>query len=324
MRELVITYNEENQRLDRFLGKYLNQAGKGFVGKIIRKKTVKVNGKKADPSYKLQQGDVVELFLSEETFHAMRKEKEIHREVPVWDSRGKADPSIAYEDERLLVWNKPWGVLTHGSDDGVVESAIRYLIETGAYKPEDERIFVPSSTNRLDKNTSGLVFIPKDNGMRIELNEKWKKDEVQKFYLALVRGAHHKEQELTGFLVKDAGSNQVSISDRYTKGSKAVRTSIRPLEVWGEYTLLEIHLHTGRSHQIRAHLQSIGTPVVGDPKYGNLALNRDLRHRYGLKRQFLHNHKTIVTNYEEQGDLVVEASLPEDLERVLAALKRGE
>lgn len=324
MRELIITHNEENQRLDRFLGKYLNQAGKGFIGKIIRKKTVKVNGKKAEPSYKLLQGDVVELFLSEDAMLTLRREKEAQKEIFAGEGKGEIPPSIAYEDDRLLVWNKPWGVLTHGSDDGVVESAVRYLIASGSYKPEEERIFVPSSTNRLDKNTSGLVFIPKDNTMRMVLNEKWKKGEVQKYYLALVHGVLSEPRELTGFLVKDTNTNQSTVSVRETKGSKAVRTSIRPVESSNGYTLLEIQLHTGRSHQIRAHLRSIGSPVAGDPKYGDPALNREDRIRYGLERQFLHNHKTIVLNYKERGNLVVEAPLPKDLEQMWAALKRGE
>lgn len=324
MRELIITHNEENQRLDRFLGKYLNQAGKGFIGKIIRKKTVKVNGKKAEPSYKLLQGDLVELFLSEDTLLTLRREKEGQNEIPAGKGKVETPISIAYEDDRLLVWNKPWGVLTHGSDDGVVESAIRYLVATGSYKPEEERVFVPSSTNRLDKNTSGLVFIPKDNSMRMVLNEKWKKGEVQKYYLALVHGVLTEPRDLTGFLVKDANTNQSTISLRETSGSKAVRTSIRPVESSNGYTLLEIQLHTGRSHQIRAHLQSIGAPIAGDPKYGDPALNREVRIRYGLGRQFLHNHKTIVMDYEKRGDLMVEAPLPKDLERMWTALKRGE
>lgn len=320
MKEFVITENEENQRLDRYLGKYLEKAGKGFIGKIIRKKYVKVNGKRPQPGYMLQKGDKLELYLAQETIDKFARDKgPQHRKMVQGKADGEKLP-IAYEDENLLVWNKGPGILTHGAPDGVVERAIGYLIQRGAYEPEKERVFVPSSSNRLDKNTSGLVFIAKNNAQRMKLNEKWKNSEVDKYYLTLVKGDLEKELHLTGYLTKDEKSNVSTVQKDKKDGAKKVVTVLEPLKRNGEYTLVQVFLITGRSHQIRAHLKSIGKPVVGDPKYGDPSVNRSFRTKFGLERQFLHNHKTVVKGYKNGEDLVLECPLPPEMEKIVTDL----
>lgn len=313
MRALQISENEENQRLDRFLGKYLNKATKGFIGKIIRKKYIKVNGKREEGSYILKKDDRLEVFLAEDTVQKFRDEKTLPKGTA---AKEQEEPPIAYEDEHLLVWNKPSGILTHGADDGVVESALRYLMDTGAYRPEKERIFVPSSTNRLDKNTSGLVFIPKDNPTRMDLNEKWRIGQVEKYYITLIHGNLEKACRLEGYLTKDEKENKSTVWPDEKKGGKKVVTILEPVKGNGTYTLVQVDLHTGRSHQIRAHLQSIGMPVIGDPKYGDPVQNKQFCDRYGLKNQFLHNHKTVVQNYQKNQDLVLASPLPKELKKI--------
>jgi 23S rRNA pseudouridine955/2504/2580 synthase len=318
MRELIITENEEGQRLDRFLGKYMKNAGKGFVEKVIRKKYVKVNGSKGRPANMLVKGDRLEIYLSEETLGKFVGEKTWN--PPSLDRSFVDTLPIAYEDEELLVWDKPSGVLTHGAPDGVVETATAYLIMTGVYDPATERTFAPSSTNRLDKNTSGLVFIGKTNRMRMELNEKWRLDQVDKFYTTLIRGDLKQERRLDGYLTKDEGKNQSFIHPEKVPGSKEVTTIVRPIRGNETYTLVEVALLTGRSHQIRAHLQSIGKPVVGDPKYGEIKTNQQFRDQYGLNRQFLHNHLTVIHDYKKGQDLRVSSPLPKDLQDIVQAL----
>ncbi len=283
MKEIIITKNEENQRLDKFLLKYMNRASKGFVYKMLRKKRIKYNGGKAEGNELLQAGDTLRLYLSDETIQSFMEEKTI--------AAAKRRFGIVYEDDRLLVVSKPAGLLTHpekSSDtDTLIDQVLYYLYQKGEYTPEAESSFTPALCNRLDRNTSGIVIAGKTLQAVQAVNEIIRSRKLNKFYLTLVAEEIREAGEITAYLTKDTERNQVRISKREGSGAKTV-TKYRPLAYAKGFTLLEIQLITGKTHQIRAHMQAIGHPVAGDRKYGSEHTNQRLREKYALSNQFLH------------------------------------
>lgn len=283
MKEIRITKNEENQRLDKFLLKYMNKASKGFLYKMLRKKRIKYNGGRAEGSELLKAGDTLQLYLAEETISSFMEEKTV--------AEAKRHFAIVYEDDDILVVNKPAGLLTHpekSSDkDTLIDQILYYLYQKGQYLPEADSSFTPALCNRLDRNTSGIVIAGKTLKGVQAVNEAIRSHKLDKYYLTLVAGEIREAGEITAYLKKDEEKNQVRISKREGSGKKTM-TKYRPLACAKGYTLLEIHLITGKTHQIRAHMQSIGHPVVGDRKYGSEHSNQKFREEYALSNQFLH------------------------------------
>ncbi|MGN1231084.1 MAG: RluA family pseudouridine synthase, partial [Anaerotignum sp.] len=283
MKEIRITKNEENQRLDKFLLKYMNKASKGFLYKMLRKKRIKYNGGRAEGSELLKAGDTLQLYLAEETIQSFMEEKTV--------AEAKRHFAIVYEDDDILVVSKPAGLLTHpekSSDkDTLIDQVLYYLYQKGQYLPEADSSFTPALCNRLDRNTSGIVIAGKTLKGVQAVNEAIRSRKLDKYYLTLVAGELREPGEITAYLTKDEEKNQVRISKREGSGARTV-TKYRPLAHAKGYTLLEIHLITGKTHQIRAHMQSIGHPVVGDRKYGSEHSNQKFREEYALSNQFLH------------------------------------
>lgn len=283
MKEIRITKNEENQRLDKFLLKYMNKASKGFLYKMLRKKRIKYNGGRAEGSELLQAGDTLQLYLAEETIQSFMEEKTV--------AEAKRHFAIVYEDDDILAVSKPAGLLTHpekSSDkDTLIDQILYYLYQKGQYLPEADSSFTPALCNRLDRNTSGIVIAGKTLKGVQAVNEAIRSHKLDKYYLTLVAGEIREAGEITAYLTKDEEKNQVRISKREGSGKKTV-TKYRPLACAKGYTLLEIHLITGKTHQIRAHMQSMGHPVVGDRKYGSEHSNQKFREEYALSNQFLH------------------------------------
>lgn len=287
MIQLLITENEQQQRLDRFLKKYFRNAPLSRIYKMIRK-DIKVNGKRAKEDTQLQLGDVVTVFIGEE-------EAEVLSARPA-AVRAKRQFKILFEDENVLILEKPYGLLVHGDatekKNTLANQAVDYLIETGAYVPRREKTFVPSPANRLDRNTTGLVIFGKNALALQALNRMLReKDCIEKYYLTAVKGSLSEELHLKGYLVKDERKNQVRILQEQVEGSRVVETKARPIKEGSGCTLVEVQLITGRTHQIRAHLSSVGHPVVGDEKYGDPRLNDKIRKQYGLSSQFLHAYR---------------------------------
>lgn len=287
LREIIIHKNENEQRLDRFLQKYLEKAPRSFVFKMIRKKNIKVNDKKAEPETIIYEGDRVQLYLSDETIDKFIVEKKT--------IRSKLIPSIVYEDDNIILINKEIGILSHGAggdfEENVVDSMISYLIEKGDYVPRIEKTFTPSICNRLDRNTSGLIIGAKNYDSLKEMNEAIKLGLIKKFYKTIVKGKVDKEIRAEAYLTKDDDRNMVKVSHGDSDGSKKIITNIKPLKYSQGYSLLEIDLITGRTHQIRGHLASLGYPVIGDRKYGDKATNDIFRDEYDLDNQWLHGYK---------------------------------
>ncbi|MCD8083351.1 MAG: RluA family pseudouridine synthase [Clostridiales bacterium] len=293
MKTIVIRDQEAGQRLDKLLGKYLNLAGKGFIYRMIRKKNITLNGKRCDGSEKLACGDEIRLFLADETI-------EKFSELRVGQVR-KARLDIVYEDEKIILVNKPSGMLSQkakDSDESLVEYLIDYLLESGSLQRDDLRTFRPSVTNRLDRNTSGLVAAGKTLAGLQMLSDVFQKRSLDKYYLCAVSGSLTEKQLISGYLKKDERTNQVQIFARETEGSLPIRTAYEPLAEKNGYTLLKVKLITGRSHQIRAHLASVGHPVVGDYKYGKADVNRAAQKKYGVRSQMLHSWMMVFPELE--------------------------
>lgn len=282
MKEIIIDTNEAGQRLDKFLGKYLNEASKSFYYKMLRKKNIVLNDKKASGNEKLSVGDSVKLYLSDET---------IEKFSSIRIQKASSELDIIYEDENILLINKPVGMLSQkakNNDVSLVEHLENYLLSTGALTTESFRTFRPSICNRLDRNTSGIVVAGKTLSGLQAMGELFKTRNLKKYYWCLVRGILKEEQFIKGYLKKDVRTNTVTISSKMLPDSLPVETEYRPLAYADGVTLLEVHLITGRTHQIRAHLASINHPIVGDMKYGDTGINQRYLKECGLKSQLLH------------------------------------
>ncbi len=311
MKKITVTRNDAEQRLDRFLRKYLNGASLSYIYKIIRK-DVKINGVRGKNETVIHEGDEITLYIPDDVLEkfAVSRAK---------SSGARKNFTVAYEDENIIAVIKPFGLLTHGDGkekkNTLVNQVVDYLIEKGDYNPRIERSFVPAAANRLDRNTTGLVLFGKNSTSLRELNALIRdKNSVSKFYLTILAGNLTDEIHLKGSLTKDESKNMVKVSDDSADGEKEIETIARPLENRPGYTLAEVELITGRTHQIRAHMASAGYPVIGDAKYGKPSVNKRLSERFGLTTQLLHAYRLRFN--EASGELaylkgkVIDAELP--------------
>ena len=331
MQEITIGKNEAGQRLDKFLGKYMNLAPKSFFYKMMRKKNITLNGKKCEGPEKLEEGDIVKLFLSDET---IEKFSEIKIQKVETSHKEKLD--ILYEDNDILLINKPSGMLSQKakeSDISLVEHLISYLLDSGAVTEESMRSFRPSVCNRLDRNTSGIVAAGKSLAGLQMLSEVFRDRSIHKYYQCVVVGEMKDSRTIDGWLLKDEATNKVRIlskteADRYQKqiGNRTdqekplpIRTKYEPVATNGSCTLLKVTLLTGRSHQIRAHLASIGHPIIGDSKYGKG--NGTIEKKYHIRSQMLHSYRLEFPKLDGPFAYLsgksYEAPLPKDFQIVL-------
>ena len=284
MRELIIGKNDAGQRLDKFITKTLDLP-MSLLYKSIRLKKIKVNRKRAENNTILNEGDTIQCFLAEEFFE---KKADTHSFASI---NVKLD--IVYEDENIMLLNKRPGVSVHEDEDGSTNTLIThiqaYLYQKGEYRPEDEQSFAPALCNRIDRNTGGIVIAAKNAEALRVMNEKIKKREMDKFYLAAVHGIPKPEAAtIKGWLIKDDKKNIVRVYDKNPpRGAKEIITKYKVVAKSGDSSLLEVELLTGRTHQIRAHMAFIGHPLIGDGKYG---VNKSDRSK-GYKYQALYSYR---------------------------------
>ena len=287
MQILIIKKNDAGQRLDKFLTKAVHGLPASLMYKYIRTKKIKVNRKRCEQKYILQEGDEIQLFIRDEFFDSPEKDDgALTRVTPKLD--------IVYEDDNIILCNKRPGVLVHEDDSAKDNTLIMhikaYLYQKGEYDPADEQSFAPALCNRIDRNTGGIVIAAKTAEALRVMNEKIKNDEIRKFYLCAAHGKMPKRSDtLTGYLKKNSANNLVTISDKEKDGYKNIITKYKVISENRNSSLVEVELVTGRTHQIRAHLSHIGNPLLGDGKYG---INRDDR-ASGYKYQALYSYRLI-------------------------------
>lgn len=285
MKKVIIRKNDAGQRLDKFLFKFFDSIPASMVYKGIRKKRIKVNGKKSEIGYMLNEGDVLELYINDEFFEDKSPSEDSFKDIV-------PNVNIVYEDENILLADKASGISVHEdeteSKNTLINHIKAYLYQKGEYNPDEENSFVPALCNRIDRNTAGIVIAAKNAAALRIMNQKIRDREIEKYYLCLVKGhLNSKEGTLKSYMVKNESQNRVYVHDRPVENGKTAITKYRVIKENELTSLVEAELLTGRTHQIRAHFASIGHPLAGDGKYGTNEFNKKI----GMKHQALYSYK---------------------------------
>jgi 23S rRNA pseudouridine955/2504/2580 synthase len=338
MELIKITANESGQRFDKYLKKLLSKAPDSFIYKMLRKKNIVLNGKKADGKEILFVGDEVKLFLSDETFEKFRDfaPSDNNDELSQYNRAYQklSNLHIIYEDKNILIVNKPSGVLSQKAmqnDISVNEWLIGYMLANNLIDNKALATFKPSVCNRLDRNTSGMVACGKSLVGSQYLNRIIKDKSLEKYYYCLVAGDVDIDKRISGYLYKDEFKNSVTVYVNKNDIPLSIRekadyidTAFKTVKKIDNMTLLEVQLFTGKPHQIRAHLAEIGHPIIGDTKYGNEKINREYS-KLGVKYQLLHAHKLVFPKNEDKefeniSEMVLECEMPDIFIRLTGGL----
>ena len=337
----------EGGRLDKYLRRHLREASSGFIYKMLRKKNITLNNGKAAGNELLKKGDEIRLYFSDETYEKLRGGNDLHNTTASGQDRPRSSDLkkpqssvnnklrssredslhnitdlIVYEDADILIADKPVGMLSQRNDENI-KSLNEYCLEYLAVKnelPPAEDGFVPSICNRLDRNTSGLVIFAKSIAAARQISAALRERTIEKYYLALIKG-HPVGARVCAWLKKDPSSNKVQISQKPFEGAVYIETVFENIRSTKRFSLLRLELVTGKPHQLRAQLSHEGFPILGDPKYGDMRLNRELKEKYGLTSQLLHACEIrlpeLSGRLSELSGRSFTAKLPDIFERIL-------
>ncbi len=269
MREFTVSSKNDGVRLSRFIEKAAPSLPKSALYKAIRTKRIKLNGRRCKPDDRLHEGDVLQLWIDEQSFE--------NRTLPDF-MRASKTLQIIYEDADTALLYKPSGLNSHPSsgeyNDNLVARFLRYLYEKNEYDPSDD-VFTPALCNRLDRNTSGIVIAGKNHEAVNAVNSLIRNGEIRKTYLAVTAFSPPADGVYTAYLKKDEKKNMVTVKDNPSDGWQEIKTGFRALQNSKSLWLIECTLYTGRTHQIRAHLSHLNSPILGDTKYGDRRKNAD-------------------------------------------------
>lgn len=290
MQTIRVKNNESGQRIDKYIRKYLNNAPLSYIYKLFRKKDIKVNGKRVDINYIIQENDEIIIYINDETL------KDFNSSKVILKTNNKLD--IIYEDKNILIINKDAGILVHEGEDNLKTNTLNndilsYLKQKGEY--EENNLFTPSCVHRLDRNTSGVIIAAKSLEASKQLLELFKnKDKLKKEYIALVCGDTKDTLTIDKPLLKNEKTKLV----RVDKNGLTAITKFKKLVSNDKYSLLKVNILTGRTHQIRVHMSSINHPIINDDKYGDFNMNKEFYNIYKYKYQFLHSYKITFSTIE--------------------------
>jgi len=292
MIEKIIDKANSNQKAEKYVRRLLEKAPLSLIYKTFRKKDIKVNGHWIKKDHILMEGDTLRIYITEAQLEEFSKPREA--------VKAPLEYPIVYEDDKILIIDKPAGLLVVGDEKETRNTLARKVLDYLYYKDEfdpDNHSFVPSPAHRIDRNTSGLVIFGKTNEALSELTRLFKeRDDIDKRYLTIVVGSlENDEGTIDKPLKKDSSTGMVSVCSLKDGGKTAI-TKYKVLARCGGFSKVEVELLTGRTHQIRAHFASIGHPIIGDGKYGDFSINRELKQMYGLQYQYLHAYKMSFKN----------------------------
>ena len=319
MQKFVVSDKESGQTLEKYVKKVLSEAPLSFLYKLFRKKDIKVNGHWEKEKFILKENDEVTIYITNSQLDEFKKTAKnvVNENISNW---------IVYEDKNILIINKPRGVIVQKDESNSAaldEMVISYLINKGEYDPNKDLGYTPAPSHRLDRNTAGLIVFGKNiETLRYLSTIMSDKKMIEKKYLALVVGDIEKEGEIVAPLQKNSKSGKVYVSE----AGKIAITRYKPIKKLNGFTLVEVQLLTGRTHQIRVHFAYINHPVVGDSKYGDFSLNKEIENKYHFRNQFLVSYELKFNRLEEPLKYLSNKSfkidLPDELNDLL--LKMGE